>query len=91
MRLLNVATYKLEEFLEHDVPEYAILSHRWTDDEVSHRDVQRLRTAKKQAGWSKIAYSCVQAQKDSLSYVWVDTCCIDKASSAELQEVSGRA
>jgi hypothetical protein len=38
------------------------------------------------AGYSKITYACGQAQKDGYRYVWVDTCCIDKRSSAELSE-----
>ncbi|KUI59526.1 Vegetative incompatibility protein HET-E-1 [Cytospora mali] len=29
---------------------------------------------------------CWQAAKDGLKYAWVDTCCIDKSSSAELSE-----
>jgi hypothetical protein len=41
---------------------------------------------KHKAGYSKIAYACGQAQKDGYRYVWVDTCCIDKRSSAELSE-----
>jgi hypothetical protein len=27
-----------------------------------------------------------QAASDGLQYIWVDTCCIDKSSSAELSE-----
>ncbi|KAL2150905.1 hypothetical protein VTH82DRAFT_6003 [Thermothelomyces myriococcoides] len=38
------------------------------------------------AGFSKIDYACRQAIKDGYRYVWVDTCCIDKRSSAELSE-----
>lgn len=30
--------------------------------------------------------TCQQARRDSLEYAWVDTCCIDKTSSAELSE-----
>lgn len=30
--------------------------------------------------------TCNQAKKDGLQYAWIDTCCIDKSSSAELQE-----
>ena len=37
-------------------------------------------------GLSKIQHACEQARKDGLDHVWVDTCCIDKSSSAELQE-----
>ena len=37
-------------------------------------------------GYAKIAFTCRQAQRDGWSYAWVDTCCIDKTSSAELSE-----
>lgn len=88
MRLLNVHTLELEEFLTSATPEYAILSHTWGDDEVSFQDVQRQDgpPADERAGFPKIAYSCTQAAKDALGYVWIDTCCIDKTSSAELSE-----
>lgn len=36
--------------------------------------------------FSKIYMTCLQALRDGLDYVWVDTCCIDKSSSAELSE-----
>lgn len=39
-----------------------------------------------QAGYSKITYACSQAAKDGYRYVWIDTCCIDKRSSAEVSE-----
>ncbi len=38
------------------------------------------------AGYAKIKGCCRQAQEDGLAYAWVDTCCIDKTSSAELSE-----
>ncbi|KAK3299761.1 heterokaryon incompatibility protein-domain-containing protein [Chaetomium fimeti] len=38
------------------------------------------------AGYAKVAYACGQAEKDGYRYVWVDTCCIDKRSSAEVSE-----
>ncbi|KAL2270744.1 hypothetical protein VTJ83DRAFT_115 [Remersonia thermophila] len=38
------------------------------------------------AGYAKIAYACGQAQKDGLDYLWADTVCIDRHSSAELSE-----
>ena len=34
----------------------------------------------------KIKGCCEQALKDELEWVWIDTCCIDKSSSAELSE-----
>ncbi|KAL5316398.1 hypothetical protein ACEPPN_015443 [Leptodophora sp. 'Broadleaf-Isolate-01'] len=84
MRLLNSKTLKLEEFFA-DPPKYAILSHRWLNDEVSLKDMQDGIAAKK-AGYAKIKFCCDQAAKDGLQYAWVDTCCIDKTSSSELTE-----
>ncbi|CAG8978176.1 hypothetical protein HYALB_00011492 [Hymenoscyphus albidus] len=37
-------------------------------------------------GYEKINRSYFQAMDDGLRYIWVDTCCIDKTSSAELSE-----
>lgn len=89
MRLLNARTYEFHEFYNGTPPPYAILSHTWGEyGEVSFQDLchglnQKLRCKN---GWRKIEHCCRQALKDSLEFVWVDTCCIDKSSSAELQE-----
>ncbi|TVY71317.1 Vegetative incompatibility protein HET-E-1 [Lachnellula suecica] len=86
MRLLNSKTLLLKEFMgESNLPPYAILSHTWGEDEVSLQDTARSGWQLK-AGYRKIKYCCQQAAKDGLKWVWVDTCCIDKTSSAELSE-----
>jgi len=41
---------------------------------------------RQRVGYRKILDSCKQAQKDGYERLWVDTCCIDKRSSAELSE-----
>ncbi|KAK3382085.1 heterokaryon incompatibility protein-domain-containing protein [Lasiosphaeria ovina] len=38
------------------------------------------------AGYAKITYACEQATRDGHRYLWVDTCCIDRSSSAEVSE-----
>jgi hypothetical protein len=43
-------------------------------------------TGKSKTGYNKIRFCGEQAKRDGLQYFWVDTCCIDKSSSAELQE-----
>ncbi|PMD33356.1 HET-domain-containing protein [Hyaloscypha variabilis F] len=93
MRLLNNITWKLKEFMGDDnLPPYAILSHTWGDDEVTCQDitswsVQRTKAGYSKAkGYSKIKYCCTQAFEDGLEWSWIDTCCIDKTSSAELSE-----
>lgn len=88
MRLLNVDSFEFEEFFYAKPPPYAILSHTWGSDseEVSYRDVRegRLRTPATRP--DKITGCCQKAKEDGYKYVWVDTCCIDKTNSVELQE-----
>ena len=35
---------------------------------------------------TKIRHACNRARADGLTFIWIDTCCIDKSSSAELSE-----
>jgi hypothetical protein len=86
MRLLNAKTLKLYSFQEGEAPRYAILSHTWHDDEVLFGDLQNISRASKKAGFAKIKFCCGQALKEDIKFVWVDTCCINKTSSAELSE-----
>lgn len=87
MRLINANTFRLDEFFDSTVPLYAILSHRWGSQEVSFQAFTTdLASARKFQGFQKIELACSQALEEKLSYVWVDTCCIDKSSSAELSE-----
>ncbi|KAM0703743.1 hypothetical protein Q7P35_009682 [Cladosporium inversicolor] len=87
MRLLNVNAQKAElvEFFGDKIPPYAILSHTWGDDEVTFQDLQS-GSYEHKLGFRKIHLTCQQARRDRLSWCWVDTCCIDKSSSAELSE-----
>ncbi|KAI3398806.1 hypothetical protein diail_8497 [Diaporthe ilicicola] len=88
MRLIHVHTYQLHEFLGNSstCPNYSILSHTWEDEEVSFQDIQDLELARRRKGFNKIKFCCEQAAKDGFEWAWVDTCCIDKTSSAELSE-----
>lgn len=87
MRLINVHTGELEEFFGRaDVPPYAILSHTWGEGEVSYQDWQSQGVRASRAGSAKIERACEQSRRDGLRYLWVDTNCIDKTSSAELSE-----
>ncbi|KAN0071560.1 HET domain containing protein [Elaphomyces granulatus] len=72
-----------------DIPHYAIFSHTWGTDteEVSFKDMMD-GTGKRKTGYDKIRFCGEQAGRDGLQYFWIDTCCIDKSSSAELQEAN---
>jgi hypothetical protein len=88
MRLLHTADLQMKEFMEGgpNFPKYAILSHTWGKEEVTYQDLVGSWQPVSKAGFSKIRSSCTQAKKDGHDYIWIDTCCIDKSSSAELSE-----
>ncbi|KAI1480322.1 HET-domain-containing protein [Daldinia eschscholtzii] len=89
MRLIDVNTLKLKEFFTEKAPPYAILSHTWGDAEVTFQEWERAAvddTVKSKEGYTKILGACRRAQADGLQYLWCDTNCIDKSSSAELSE-----
>lgn len=87
MWLLDVDTRKLVSFLDDRevAGKYAILSHTWEEDEVTFADIHKP-DALLMKGYQKIEYTCRQAEQDGLAYAWIDTCCINKDSSAELSE-----
>lgn len=90
MRLLersDTGAFCLVQVNDNDIPPYAILSHTWgaTIEEVTFEDVIK-GTGKDKPGFQKIQFCGDQAALDGLKYFWVDTCCIDKSSSAELSE-----
>jgi hypothetical protein len=90
MRLLEFednGEFSLTEFHGDSIPTYAALSHTWgpDGDEVTFKELLK-GTGKGKIGYKKIIFCGEQARIDGLRYVWVDTCCIDKASSAELTE-----
>ncbi|KAF2180324.1 HET-domain-containing protein [Zopfia rhizophila CBS 207.26] len=76
-----------KDFIGDNIPEYAILSHTWGADteEVTFQDMMD-GTGKDKSGYKKICCCGEQAKRDGLQYFWVDTCCIDKSSSAVLSE-----
>lgn len=91
-----------EDFrLQSQVPPYAILSHTWEEDqEVTFDDINkdtkskymklrsslRLRPRSEKRGYKKLRFCAQQAKRDGLRFFWVDTCCIDKSNSSELQK-----
>jgi hypothetical protein len=130
MRLIDTRTNELIWFNDNEIPNYAILSHTWGADEVSHQEFVWISKARalsklipvsasqdahaslilaamevmirgnsamptgsvseedlmKRVGYSKIIHAAEQARSQGCDYLWVDSCCIDKSSSAELQE-----
>ncbi|XXH00958.1 hypothetical protein Hte_007309 [Hypoxylon texense] len=88
MRLIDVNTLELKELFGTKTPPYAILSHVWGKEEVTFLDWERRADSdiKRKEGYAKIVGACLRAHADGLQYLWCDTNCIDKRSSAELTE-----
>ncbi len=90
MRLLTVldnGEFGLVERVGSDIEPYAILSHTWgrDQDEISYKDFVD-GTYKNKKSYVKLQFCQAQIAYDELQYFWVDTCNIDKSSSAELTE-----
>ncbi|KAL8955751.1 MAG: hypothetical protein Q9193_006510, partial [Seirophora villosa] len=85
MRLINTTTLEFSEFFDNAIPKYAILSHRWGSDEASFKDFEK-GIQHTRSGFGKIRGFCNLALESQYDWAWVDTCCIDKSSSAELTE-----
>ena len=83
------------EFHDDEATKYVILSHRWIDPtEVDYEEMVDLAKMDREEqdqirsclGYKKIVDTCSQAKQDGYEWLWIDTCCIDKQSSAELSE-----
>jgi hypothetical protein len=68
MRLLNASKLTMHEFLGSSIPKYAILSHRWENEEVTFQDFRDSK-GPRMAGWSKVTGCCAQALLDGWEYV----------------------
>ncbi|KAJ9150110.1 HET-domain-containing protein [Coniochaeta hoffmannii] len=91
MWLLSTTTLELHEFTGDmgKMPYYAILSHVWGHDEVSFTDMKKPKhraSAMRKRGFWKVKGFCARALAYGCQWAWVDSCCIDKRSSAELSE-----
>jgi hypothetical protein len=79
--------FELIPFNDDDTPPYAILSHTWTEgQEVTYNELVA-GTGKDKTGYAKICFCVDRAAKDGLQYSWVDTCCINKSTSDELNTI----
>jgi hypothetical protein len=68
MPLLDSSKLTLHEFYDSNIPKYAILSHRWENEEVIFQDM-RDGKGPGMAGWSKVTGCCAQAVLDGWKYV----------------------
>lgn len=78
LRLLRIeddGTLQFEEFATENVPPYAILSHRWVDNQEVSFEEWRDGKGTSKSGYAKIMNFAAMARRHDLRYCWVDTCC----------------
>ncbi|KAI6038645.1 hypothetical protein EDC04DRAFT_2569526, partial [Pisolithus marmoratus] len=70
---------------------FVTLSHRWGEGEPLLHDVEgrSIYSMSANGGFGKLQAFCLRACEQDYLWAWSDTCCIDKDSSAELQEAVG--
>jgi hypothetical protein len=95
MRLLNTTSFELhsgeQSFFRQEG--YAILSHRWVGLEITFEQLKghttELRTDRRPLSSpqaDKIHGACETARNQGITWIWIDMCCIDKASATEETE-----
>lgn len=86
MRLLNIDTFEFTEFYRSDqTPPYIVTSHRWTDDEVTYKDVLKNKKTHGK-GYEKVMRFCELAKmarlhsgpvynrgRETCDWIWIDT------------------
>lgn len=68
MRLLNVSDLELYEFYDYKIPNYAILSHVWGDEEISLQMLEHPES-KEPDGYTNIKRCCELALSQGWKYV----------------------
>lgn len=94
MRLLNVHNQTFQDFHGDDIPPYVVTSHRWGVNEAMYKDILKRRNQQSK-GYQKVLGFCAFASRlpesdhgstASIQWLWMDTCCINQNSSAEVSE-----
>lgn len=87
MRLLNIHNLKLVDFSDNKRPAYAIASHRWDEHEATFADVRDVQNTST-TGYQKVKQFAeyVKHYISGVDWLWIDTCCINKDSAAELSK-----
>lgn len=97
MRVIETTSLEFVDFGSQmpDEP-YSVLSHRWTNNEITHREYKSLDKAAlrwqtphaSNDGLDKILWGCHMARLDNVRYFWIDTACINKNNEDDQTELS---
>lgn len=96
MRVINTKSFEFKHErggLKFREEGYAILSHRWLDDEITYHQyeqyVEKLKSGSKEnlsPQLDKIRGACDIAHSKGIEWMWIDSCCINKRDTEEATE-----
>lgn len=69
MGLVNVHIKELENFFESEIPAYAVLSHRWSREELTYKEVLKKKVDENKQGYQKLIKACKIAANHGLDYI----------------------
>lgn len=89
MKLLDIRTREVVDFLDSNTPPYAILSHTWIihDEPVLNQWAVDRKLHRQLPLHEKAIQGCKYAYKQGVVHLWVGSLCIDFSSSVTMEEV----
>ena len=78
-------TKKIHNFIRKRLG-YAVLSDHWGEPVPAYGDIPRPALIENRPGYYDVAKFCNIAHTHNMEYAWVDSCCIDRSSDAELNQ-----
>ncbi|KAF5363088.1 hypothetical protein D9758_012624 [Tetrapyrgos nigripes] len=80
-------TWEAEEVTFQDIQNIATLAAACNERPVTFDDIRaHLPPTQLKKGYTKVVQACVRARNSAFDWIWIDSCCINKESSAELSE-----
>ncbi|KAF5362838.1 hypothetical protein D9758_007136 [Tetrapyrgos nigripes] len=80
-------TWEDEEITFQDIQNLATLADTCNGRQVTFNDIQAFfHPAQPKKGYTKVVQACFCARSSAFDWIWIDSCCINKESSAELSE-----
>ncbi|KAF5363040.1 hypothetical protein D9758_012636 [Tetrapyrgos nigripes] len=82
-------TWEDEEVTFQDIQNIATLADTCNVQQLTYEDIRAFLLSAQlpvKKGYTKVVQACVRARSYSFDWIWIDSCCINKESSAELSE-----
>ncbi|KAF5363057.1 hypothetical protein D9758_012640 [Tetrapyrgos nigripes] len=82
-------TWENEEVTFQDIQNIVNLADTRNVQQLTYEDIRAFLLSAQlpvKKGYTKVVQACVRARNSAFDWIWIDSCCINKESSAELSE-----